>query len=100
MRRYHRAAAYVGDDGKLVPERTRGERQAELGDVTVRRDLGRIHPEYRFPGYADLACRERAVPGLPMHSVGNLARTDADRVIVIISLAAFMQVKELIAANS
>jgi hypothetical protein len=28
-----------------------------------------------------------------------LARTDADRVIVIISLPAFMQVKELIAAN-
>jgi hypothetical protein len=33
-------------------------------------------------------------------SVGILARTDADRVIVIISLPAFMQVKELIAANS
>jgi hypothetical protein len=32
--------------------------------------------------------------------VGILARTDADRVIVIISLPAFMQVKELIAANS
>jgi hypothetical protein len=33
-------------------------------------------------------------------SVGILARTDADRAIVIISLPAFMQVKELIAANS
>jgi hypothetical protein len=31
---------------------------------------------------------------------GDLGRTDADRVIVIISLPAFMQVKEVIAANS
>jgi hypothetical protein len=33
-------------------------------------------------------------------SVGIMARTDPDRVIVIISLPAFMQVKELMAANS
>jgi hypothetical protein len=57
----------IGHQLVTLPMHSGGQRPPKLGNVTVRRNLGRIDPLNRLPRQADRRRRQETVPGLPVH---------------------------------